>query len=149
MEGLDIGGTDDESSSEGEEETTTRAKTKGKFVASKYSSKNANKKDNPKNKRKITSTTSSPSPLVPRSQGNELPFPGESTSASPMTQLSLIFKDSSATVGDDNLVRTFQMISSICDPPTLSHESLRGSSSTISTEFLFAMASMACLLLLL
>ncbi|RZC64476.1 hypothetical protein C5167_008177, partial [Papaver somniferum] len=59
-----------------------------------------------------------------------------------MTQLSLIFKDSFADVGDDNLVCTCQMISSICDASILSHESLRGSASSISPEFLFSMGSM-------
>ncbi|KAI3868374.1 hypothetical protein MKW92_027135, partial [Papaver armeniacum] len=142
VDDLNIGGSDDENSSEGEEEASTRAKSKGKVVSSKSSAKNVNKKDNPKKKRKITSTTSSPTPLVPRSQGNELPFPDESTSASPMTQLSLIFKASLVDVGDDNLVRTFQMISTICNAPTLSHESLRGSASAISPEFLFAVGSM-------
>ncbi|KAI3934760.1 hypothetical protein MKW92_015346, partial [Papaver armeniacum] len=139
VSGLNIEDSDNEYSSGGEEEASTRAKSKGKVLASKAPSKNINKKNNPNKKRKITSTNSSPTPSVLCPQGNELPFPDAYSSTYPMTQLSLIFKDSLAAIGDDNLVRTCQMISNICNAPIMSHESLRGAASAISPEFLLSL----------
>ncbi|KAI3850560.1 hypothetical protein MKX03_003996, partial [Papaver bracteatum] len=59
-----------------------------------------------------------------------------------MAQLSLIFKDSLSVVGDDDLTCTYEKVSSISDAPTLSHESLRGSASAISPDFLFTLGSL-------
>ncbi|RZC93299.1 hypothetical protein C5167_030421 [Papaver somniferum] len=59
-----------------------------------------------------------------------------------MTQLSHIFRDSLATTGYDKLTRICQTISSMCNAPTLSHESLPGSASAISPGLLFAITSL-------
>ncbi|KAI3870127.1 hypothetical protein MKX03_021600, partial [Papaver bracteatum] len=116
---------DAEDSSETKEEVPIRAKAKGKSVVSKPSVKSSDKGVNPRKRRKITCTASSPTPLVSCSQGGEIPFLGESASTSPMAQLSLIFKDSFFVVGDDDLVCTCEKVSAICDALTLSHECLR------------------------
>ncbi|KAI3914512.1 hypothetical protein MKW92_009273, partial [Papaver armeniacum] len=82
---LDSDESNDENSSEHVEEISTRAKAKGKVVASKSSSNNVNKKNNPLKKRKLSSTTSSPKTSVPQLRGNELSFPNASSSISPMS----------------------------------------------------------------
>lgn len=65
---IDVDDSDDDNSSEREEEIPIRAKAKGKVVASKSSAKGSATKGNFKKKRKINSTTSSPTPSIPYSQ---------------------------------------------------------------------------------
>ncbi|XP_026432115.1 uncharacterized protein LOC113329458 isoform X2 [Papaver somniferum] len=120
----------------------SQAKARGKTVVSKSYAKNRNKGENLKKKRKIASSTSSPTPLYTFPLEDELLSPDNSSLTSSMAQLSSVFSDSFFAVNYDDFTRTCKVVSTLCDAPSLSHKSLRGSALALTPEFQFALGSL-------
>ncbi|XP_026417341.1 uncharacterized protein LOC113312819 [Papaver somniferum] len=85
---------------------------------------------------------SSPASQNTSSYDDTLPLPDISAPTFSMGQLSSIFSNSLAYVNDTKFTRTCNVVSKICDAPSLSDESLQGAASALTPSFQFALGSL-------
>lgn len=78
----------------------------------------------------------------PESEDDDFLISEDPSTSSSMKYLSSLFSDTMSAINNDELQRTFEMVSKVCDAPILDNPSLRGAASAIKPSFQYALGSM-------